>query len=164
MATDRQIIKERQAGQAAAYGLANNNSAQIEMVRIHSRAYNIVKTTSEIANANVAEQPGCTVQRASRLAAAQLLVSANVAQSTSDYLVFTLQKRTAGGGATTIATLNTHNSAQGAIAQYAPKSFSVVANSDGTLAASDSVTFTVTKVGSGQALNVASVTLDLEEV
>lgn len=164
MATDRAIIKERQAGQAAAYGLANNNSAQVETARIHSRPYGIVKTTSEIANANVTEQPGCTIQRTGRLVAGQLVVSANVAQSTSDYLVFTLQKRTAGGAATTIATLNTHNSAQGAITQYAPKSFSVVANSDSNLAASDAVTFLVTKVGAGQVLNIASVTLDVEEV
>jgi hypothetical protein len=164
MATDRDICKGRETGVRATYGLANANGAYLETIEIHSRSHHFQKLTSEIANANAAEFPGFTVDRKSKLKTFKGVVGTGITQNTTDYVIVTIAKRTAGGAATTIATYNTHNSAQGTITAWSPFSFSVVANSDSTLADGDAVTCTVTKVANGAALNSVAFSADVEEV
>lgn len=165
MATDRQIIKDREAGQAATYGLANANSNFTETVAIHSRSHHGLKATSEIANANAAEAPLFTIRRKSLAKNISGCVGATATQNTTDYLVFTISKRTAGGAAVTVATYNTHNSAQGTITAWSPFSFSITTNVDNaTLNVGDTVTYSVTKVANGVVANVTSISLDAEEI
>lgn len=165
MATDREIIKTRQAGQATTYGLANANSARLETIEIHSRSHHGLKDTSEIANSNAAEAPLFTIDRKSLVKTVKGCVGATATQNTTDYLVFTIAKRTAGGAAVTVATYNTHNSAQGTITAWAPFSFSVTTNvTNATLNDGDTVTYAVTKVANGVVCNVTSISIDVEEI
>lgn len=163
MPSDRAIFKERQTGQAQTYGLANSNSPSVVVADIHRRSLVVAKTGTENAATNVAETAACVVNRAARVRSVKYLGAANVAQSTSDFVVMTISKRTAGGSATTVATYNSHNSAQGAITQYSPASFSVASNGAEALAAGDALTFTITKSGSGQAVGAGTFTVDVEE-
>jgi len=165
MATDRQIVKDRQAGVVAAYPLANANSSQVVTVDINSRTHHGLKATSELANSNAAEAPLFTIRRKSLVKTFSGCVGATATQNTTDYLVFTIAKRTAGGAAVTVATYNTHNSAQGTITAWAPFAFSVTTNVDNaTLAVGDTVTYSVTKVANGVVCNVTSLSMDAEEI
>ncbi len=48
--------------------------------------------------------------------------------------------------------------------QFLKNAFSVVTNSDGTLAADDCLTYTITKTSSGTQVAIGTISVDLEEV
>jgi hypothetical protein len=159
--TDREIVKERQVGQLQGYGLA---AAPLTAVQaIHSRTRDFAKVGTENAATNVAETVMFVTKRKARVKSVGYVTGTNVATDNTDYVVFTISKRT-GATATTVATFNTHGGAQGAITQYVAAAFSVVSNSDSTLAADDILTYTITKVASGKALAIGTICVDLEEV
>lgn len=163
MATDRNIIKERQAGQAAAYGLAG--SAADAAAAIHTRALNCTKMGTENADTAVAETVMFTVNRKSQVKTIKLLTNSGITANATHYLHLTVQKRTAGAASVLVGSWNTHTSAQGAVTALVPASLSLVANADATLAAGDILTYTIVKQGTGRLLDIPSVfTVDLEEV
>ncbi len=161
--TDRAIIKERQVGQAQAYGLAS--SATDGIAAVHTRSRDCLKVGTENAATAVAETVMFTVNRKSQFKTAKLLTNSGITANATHYLHLTVQKRTAGAASVLIASWNTHTSAQGAITALVPASLSVVANSDSTtLAAGDILTYTVVKESLGRLLDQPSViTVDLEE-
>jgi hypothetical protein len=162
MATDRTLYKQMQAGAANSVVSANNAVAAIAAV--HSRVLSAYKHGTENAATNVAEVGLAWSPRKAVVNYVKYLTGTNVANDSTDYAVITVAKRTAGGAATTVATYNTHTSAQGAITQWAPAAFSVVSNSDATLAAGDALTYKVLKYGSGKVIDVGHIVADVEEV
>ncbi len=151
--TDREIRKLQEAGQLttgnAASGLTG--SAATEVAKIHSRHHHFMKTGAENATTNVAETLAFNVRLKSKLSSLHYLTGTNVAADGTNYAVITAYKRTAGGSAVAIASYNTHTNAQGAITLNVPAAFSVVANSDSTLAAGDTVHYAIVKSGAGGA-------------
>lgn len=160
--TTREARKAQEAIQLAG-SLSNSDNSTLEIQRIHTRSRDCAKVGTENAATNVAETVMFTVNRKSK-PTVKYLTGTNSAQDASNYLVFTISKKTAGASKTTVATYNTHNSAQGSIVKDIPASFSVVANSDSTIAAGDALFYEITKVGTGVALAIGTITVDLEEV
>jgi hypothetical protein len=163
MPTDREIIKEREAARAGTYGLAGK--ASDEYTKIHQRSGHFTKVGTENAETNVAATVMFTVNRKSKISTVKYLTGTATATDNTDYLKITVTKQTAGAAATTVATYNTHGGAQGTITANVPASFSVVANSDSTLAAGDSLHYAVTKhSATGKVLAIGTFTVDFEEV
>ncbi len=162
MATDREIIKERLAGQATTFGLASG--AKDAVSKIHRRSRDFVKVGTENAATNVATTLMFTVKRPTKTVAFTFLTGTNVAADNTNSVTFTISKLTAGAGLTTVATWNTHAGAQGAITANVPANFSVVTNSDGTLAADDTLHYGITKASSGTQVAIGTFTFDGEEV
>lgn len=166
MATDRSIIKQRQAGQASSYGLANTSTTG-PIADTHTRALTWTKSGNENSSNNCAETVMFTVNRASQLKSVKLTTNSAVAANATNGFVVTVAKRTAGGAAVPVATWNsdTNAAAQGAITAFSPAALSVVTSSDAALAAGDVLTFKCLKFGVGLLLDSpASVTVDVEEV
>lgn len=160
--TDRTIFKKMQSGSLGTSGAAN---AIGEVAEIHTRSHSIPKTGTENAATNVAETPLTFVKRKAQCQGFKYTTGTNVASNATNYLVVTINKRDgAGGAAVTLATYNTHPSAQGAITQWQPAAFSVVSNADATVAAGSVLTYQVGKLGTGQLLDVGVFTPVLEEV
>lgn len=160
--TDRVIFKKQQVG---SLGTAGASNALGEIAEVHTRAHSIPKTGTENAATNVAETALAVVRRKAQCQGFKYSTGTNVASNATNYLVVTISKRDgAGGAAVTLATYNTHPSAQGAITQWQPAAFSVVANADATIAAGSLLTYTVGKQGTGQLLDVGVFTPVLEEV
>jgi hypothetical protein len=161
MATDREILKNQQLGALVTTDASSPRTA-IEDTHRHSRDF--MKTGTENAATNVASTLMFTVKRKSKTRAVNYLTGTNVASNASNYVVITVQKQTAGASATTVATYNTAPSAQGAITTNIPAAFSVVTNTDGTLAADDTLHYIVEKYGTGQAVAIGTFTFDGEAV
>jgi hypothetical protein len=162
MATDREIIKERDAGRAGTYGLAGK--ATDEVAKMNRRSFNFTKVGTENAETNVATTVMFTVRRKTKASEILYLTGTTTASDNTDYVKITVSKLTAGAGLTTVATYNTHGGAQGAITANVPASFSVLSNSDGTFAAGDSVHYGITKHGAGKVVAIGTFTVDGEEV
>lgn len=158
--TDRELRKQQEAGQLGTAGASN---ARAEVNKIHRRSRDFMKTGTENAATNVAATLMFTVKRQTATAAIDYLTGTNVANDTSDYLVITVTKQTAGTNSKTVATYNTHTSAQGAIVANIPASFSVVGNSDSVLDANDTLHYAITKYGSGKQIAIGTFTFDGEE-
>lgn len=160
MATDRVLIKTAQAGQFNSVAV----NAADAVNAMHSRVYQCHKSGTENAATNVAETGLAVIERKAQLKTVKYVTGTNVAHNATDYVLVTIKKRTAGGAATTVATWNTHTSAQGAITQWSPASFSVVTSSDAVIAADDALTYTVAKYGDGKELAIGVFAVDVEEV
>ncbi len=162
MATDREYLKQQQAGMLNTTGAVN---ARPEVNSAHSRTFHIQKVGTENAATNVAETVALVVARKAQLSSAKYLTGTNVANDATDYSVVTLYKRTsAGASQTTVATYNTATAAQGAIVLQVPASFSAVTNADATIAAGSILTYAVKKYGAGKLVDVGVIAVDLEEV
>lgn len=159
--TDREYLKMQQAG---ALGTTGASNAVTEVARAHRRSRDFMKTGTENAETNVAATLMFTVRRKTKVSEVLYLTGTNVVADTSHYLLFTVTKRTAGAAGVTVATYNSHNSAQGSIVENVPAAFSVVGNADSVLAAGDTLHYAITKAGSGKALAIGTVTVDGEEV
>lgn len=165
MATDREYLKRQQAGMLNTSGTTSDAVTVRSAVNAaHSRTHHIQKTGTENAATNVAETVGLVIARQAQLASAKYLTGTNVANDSSNYVVITLSKRTsAGASQTTVASYNTHTSAQNQITLNVPAAFSLVTNTDSVIAAGSILTYTVNKYGSGQAVAVGVLAVDLEE-
>ena len=162
MATDREFLKQQQAGMLNTTGAAN---ARVEVNSSHTRCHHIQKTGTENAATNVAETVALVVNRKANLSTLKFLTGTNVANDSSNYVFITVSKRTsAGASQTTIAYWNTHTSADNQITANVPASFNVVPNTDATIAAGSIITYTIGKFGSGQAVAFGVMAVDLEEV
>lgn len=151
MATDRELLKEQQAGAL----VGKNASDPIgEVDRAHSRDQNWVKPSSENAATNVAETSVWAMERVKRqVARVALTVNSNVIADTSHYVVATVRKRDINGAnGATIATWNTHNSAQGSlIALRVSPLTNIRTNTDAQVDgnADEQITVDFIKVGNG---------------
>lgn len=163
MATDREIFKKMLVGKLNSLASSAAN-AQAEIAASHSRVYACHKSGTENAVTNVAETGLAWVPRKSIVKTVKYVTGAAVANAATDYAVVTVAKRTAGGTATTVASYNTATGAQGAITAHAPAAFSMVTNSDATLAAGDALTYKVLKYGSGAEVAIGVLAADVEEV
>jgi hypothetical protein len=162
MATDRSILKTQQVG--ALTTAPDIVAPKTAVANAHTRSRDFPKVGTENAETNVASTVMFTVNRASKTASVQYLTGTTTASDNTDYVVITVKKQTAGAAATTIATYNTHGGAQGAITGNVPASFSVVANSDSTLAANDTLHYIVSKIAAGKVLAIGTLTFDGEEI
>lgn len=161
--TDRQLRKYQEAGQLQ--GATNVSNAVVEVQRIHRRSRDFTKVGTENATTNVASTCMFTVRRKAQVSEVHYLTQTNVAGNATDYVFVTITKKNADGtNATTIASYNTHTSAQSTITDSIPAAFSIVGNSDSVLLAGDSLYYTVTKQGAGKTLAIGTITVDLEEV
>ncbi len=161
MATDREILKLQQVGSLVTTEVTNPRTA---VANQNKRSRSFTKLGTENAATNVASTLMFTVKRATRTDSMDYLTATNVASNASNYVVITVNKQTAGAAATAVATYNTSPSAQGAITTNIPAAFSVVTNTDGSLAASDTLHYVVSKYGTGQTLDPGTITHDGEEI
>ena len=167
--TDRQYRKMQESGQLQTTGAA---TAILEVARMHARPQPFLKTGSENASTNVAETNLTMVPNKSQFGTAvgqiAFISPTTITRDTSNYAVITVSKRTAGGSPVTVGTWNTHNSAQGTITAWVPALLSIAtANSgaDATCAASDVLTYTIVKAGTGvQIPQYSTFTISPEEV
>lgn len=165
MPTDREYFKRIQKGQFTSENLAS--APLTEITEVHSRTREISKFGTENAATNVAETGGLVLARKSKLRSVKLLTGTNVASDNTDYVVVTISKRLSNGASqTTLATLNTHGGANGAITRYVPIAFTLTSTgADLEIASGSAITYTVTKAGSGKALGGDTVfSLDFEEI
>lgn len=159
--TDRELRKFQEAGQMSTSGATDPIG---EIAKVHSRSWNFTKVGTENAATNVSETVMFTVNRKTKISSIKYLTGTNSATDNSNYAVITVLKKTAGANSTTVATYNTHGGAQSSIVKDIPASFSVVTNSDSTLAAGDALFYTIGKTGSGVAVAIGTFTVDGEEV
>jgi hypothetical protein len=162
MATDRAIIKEREAGQAESYGLASTGKAGIAAV--HTRQYNHMKTGTENGDTNVAEVVMFVVNRKGKVGSVKYLTGTTAAANATHYTYFTVQKRTAGAAAVVVASYNTHTSAQGAITGNVTASLSIVAGANSELAAGDTLHYQKLTVANGVIIGPGTISVDIEEI
>lgn len=162
--TDREIIKQRQVGQAKAYGLAAEPETTV--AGMHCRVFVGLKTGTENAITNVAETAMFSVPRKVQAKSVKFINGTNVANSTSAWAYIVVGKSTAGAASVAFATYNTGAAATGgAITKWVPANFILSPNADATLAAGDVVTYTITKDAStGKLIDPGPFVLDLEEV
>ncbi len=159
--TDREIIKQRQAGQAGSYNLAGSAVDAVAAMHTHSR--DCAKTGTENAATNVAETVMFVSNRKGQTKTVKYLNGTNVAANTTDYMVMTVAKSTAGAASTPIATYNTAATAVGgAITKWIPASFIVSPNADSVVAVGDVVTYKILKYGAGQVADPGAFTVDIE--
>lgn len=163
MATDRAIVKERQAGQAEAYGLAAQATKNV-VADMHRRVLQVTKSGTENAATAVSETAAGVVPRKSRVVSIKWL-GGTVANDATDYVKITAYKRTsAGASQTALGSWNSATAAQGAITAQAPASLSLVSNSDIEIDAGSSLTYAITKAGAGKDVGVGLLAFDLEEI
>lgn len=101
MATDRQIIKDRQAGQYEAYGLAGTGKAAASA--IHTFTY-----TFEVgSDASIAEM-GVRIDKACKVTSCYFTPTTALAAHATAYIIMLVQKRDgAGGSPVTVGTIDT---------------------------------------------------------
>lgn len=143
---------------------ATTDAEKARAEHVTSRRYVTWKCTDTgVANINVAEEVIFRASTAGRIISACLTTPVNVALNTTDYVTVPLKKRTAGGSATTMATINTATSAT---VEFLPEEYDIVEGSE-TFASGDVLTLLMLKAGAGKAMtgatNSLNVTLLIEE-
>ena len=89
----------------------------------------------------------------------------NVAADNTDYLIFKINKKTAGATSVLVASWNTHGGAQGAMTTNIPAAFANVANADAIITAGDTLHYVVTKAtATGRLVDVGVLDVELEAV
>jgi len=176
MATDRAIIKEREAGVAQSYGLAGTPKAAVQAK--HSRTYCVnrgfarVADLIENADTAVAETVLFSVIRPGIIRSVKLANQTTVAENATDSCYITIGKSTAGAASTTFAWWNTGavTAASGGIAanggaltKWVPATLALSPNTDATVAAGDVITYTKTATLTGGLVDGTFV-FDIEEI
>jgi hypothetical protein len=160
MATDRDLLKTAEKGRLGSTSIANVATAVEATHRRVVTWHNI--TLESNAAANGTEYHIARFPRACKLVSAYETEHANVSADASNFLTLTLSKRTAGGAATSVATLVSN------VAQTLLTPTAFTNNSNATvleLAAGDSLTIKTTKTGNGRAfIAYAQLTVDIEEI
>ncbi len=173
--TDREIMKEREAGVAQSYGLAGTPKAAVAAK--HTRTYVVNRnyataTGLENGETAVSEVALFSVIRPGRVVAAKLANQTTVAENATDCAYITLGKSTAGAASTTFAFWNTGavTAASGGIAanggaltKWVPAALGLAPNTDATLAAGDVVTYTKTILLTGGIVD-GTFSIDIEEI
>ena len=124
MATDREIIKERQAGQAGTYGLAG--SAVDKVGELHQETFVFINA----AGSPLAEVAYTMVKKC-RVKSIRALAGSTLATHAANYITGTVAKRDgAGGGATTIGSFTTNSSGGAALTAFVPTTCTLVAGTE----------------------------------
>lgn len=163
MPTDREYLKYQQAGALTSSGASN---AIAEVGQAHSRTRSAMLTSSANAATNVSETPAIVLNRKSKTKSVKLTIpTTNVAANGTDYAVVKVYARdNAGANQVTLATYNTHSSANGALTLRVPAAFTLD-TTNVTVNANSLITYEVLKYGSGKALDQYSMLdFDFEEV
>ena len=154
------MLKTAEKGRLGSTGISNVPGA-VELTHRRLATWHNI-TLEANAAANGTEYHIARFPRACKLVAAHETEHANVAADASNFLTLTISKRTAGGAATSVATLT------GNVAQTLLVPTALTLNSNAAvleLAAGDSLTIKTTKTGTGRALPAyAQVTVDVEEI
>lgn len=120
MATDREELKTRQKGQAAAFGLTDVEGA---VNQLHEETF----VFANDAGSPLAEV-GITMLRKCKVKAIRALPAANLATHATNYITGTVAKRDgAGGSATTIGTFSTNSTGGAALTAFQPTTVSLTA-------------------------------------
>lgn len=160
MATDRDLLK---SAEKARLGSTSISNVADTVEKVHRRTHNWSNITLEAnAAANGSEYVVARVPNACKLISAYETEIVTVGADASNNLTLTLAKRTAGGAASTLATL------AGGAAQTQWVATAFTNNSNATLlelAAGDVITVKTTKAGTGRALPAyAHVSVTVEEI
>ncbi len=175
MATDREIIKEKEAGVRQSFGLAGTPKAAT--AAIHSRQYVVNRgfataTGLENAETDVAECALFSVIRPGRVVAVKIANQTTVAENSTDCAYITIAKSTAGAASTTFAWWNTGavTAAAGGIAanggaltKWVPATLALSPNADATVAAGDVITYAKDATLTGGIVD-GSIVFDIEEI
>lgn len=163
MATDREIWKDRQNGQAQAFGLAADPRTGV-VADVNRRTICAAKFGTENAATNVAEVACGVVNRKARCVSIKYTSVTAIANDATDYVHIKAYKRTsAGASLTLLGSWNSATGAQGATTASVPASLSLVDNSDLDIAAGSPISYIITKFGAGKLVDVGSFTFDVEE-
>ena len=162
MATDREILKDAQTGQANSLPLAS--AAKDAVAAAHTRQYNWPKTGTENGDTNVAEIAMFVVNRKGKVKTVKYLTGTTASHNATHYTYFTVSKRTAAAAAVVVASYNTHTSAQGTITGNTTASFSVVDGDNSAITAGDTLHYQLLKVANGVTIGVGGISVDIEEV
>jgi hypothetical protein len=153
MATDRAILKQVQTAQLESTGASDGEA---EVKKLHYRTYSVLVADAATAGTAVTETVIATVPVASRVVAVKVATPIGVTAHDTNYATFTVSKRTAGGGATSIASQTTKiTGGSGNLTAFSPLSITPTASAV-DLAANDSLTIAIPKAASGVALTAAT--------
>ena len=165
--TDRQRLKDVQIAQLASNERNMIGTARAAVNAAHIRTYNGRFTDAGTAGTGQGESPIGRVRNAGVVRSVNVSVPLAVVADNTDYISFTVSKRTAGGAAVTIASGTTQVSGLGALTAFLPLALTLAAAANLALAAGDVLTVTVAKGGAGKAMAAATtfgvVTVDVEE-
>lgn len=141
--TDREIIKEREAGVAQSYGLAATPKSVVSGIHSDTLTFEV---TSDASMAEI----GMRMPAACIVRSAHFTPSVALAANGSSYVTYDLQKRDgAGGAAASVATTNTNSAgANVSLAQFVPAALTLSTTAaDITFAAGNVLTFKSTETG-----------------
>lgn len=188
MATDREILNKAIAGlvggssEPAADMLVGGQPANTTTGAghdLHRRSFRLIKLANDPAAGDNTANGVCNgtywiqaqVPRKARLVGAKALPMVAVTSNNTDYATINVTKDNGGGGSQTVILSNTtKNTAGGGLGSFAAGSYinltpSVVTTSDAhVIDAGSYLQVQVTKAGSGVALKIMSIELDLEEI
>jgi hypothetical protein len=162
--SDRSLIKLKDEGTVLGNNLAQPREA---VANCHSVTHQQRRdATDSAANGAIANTVAAVLYRDARLKKASWAGDANVANSTSDYVLFKAYAVESGGSARLIAQGNTAN---GAITRYVAWPLDVVATSGANKvlanhAAPAVIMWEATKAGSGKFVNTGTLALEFEHV
>lgn len=166
MATDRELLKQAQAGHVLSDGLTN---ARGEVNNAHRRTLRWRKATAD-ANAgdNTAEFALAYLPRACKLVSAKYTADANVTAANATCVnLFVAKRDGAGGAASNVASVNTATAAAGGtgnLVLFVPADIPRIAANADLIAAGSVLTFTINKTSTGTVLAAGELAVDLEEV
>ncbi len=145
MSTDREILKQAEAGRVGSLGFAADPMTTVKAA--HRRSYRFASIDAT-AGTGVAESVVCRVPVACRFISAHVTAPIAVTASGTDYKTFTIAKRTAAGAAVSLAAIATITTTGVSLAAFVPQALtldSTTASLD--LAAGDVITYKNVKTG-----------------
>ncbi len=161
MATDREILKLQQIGSLTT---TDCTDARATVAAANSTTRSFLKTGTENAATNVAETLMFSVRNKSK-PTVYFTTPTNVAADNTNYLIFKINKKTAGATSVLVASWNTHGGAQGAMTTHIPAAFVNVANADAIIAAGDTLHYLITKAtATGELVDIGTIDVVLEAV
>ena len=119
--------------------------------------FSIQVTDGGTAGSAVGEQIVGYAPYACQVVLCELGPGVTAAADNTDYVTFTLAKRTAGGSATTVATGDTRAASLNGVTAFTPVALPLSSTSGAVaLAAGDAITFKIVKSGAGKAIGAAA--------
>ncbi len=165
MPTDREIMKQQEAG---ALGTAGAASAINEVAKAHSMWLSFAKASDDaMASTTTAETyTGVFVPVKSRLrGVTYIATTGGITANATTFATITISKRnSAGASKTTIAVFATDTVTTDDVAQGVPKAFYAADLSNVIIDAGSNITFEIAKASTGVIVRAGTFTLELEAV
>lgn len=164
--TDRELLKQAQAGHVTSDGLTD---ARGEVNKAHRRTIRWRKASADgNAGDNTAEFSLGYQPRAVKLVSAKWTTDANVTAANATCVNLIIAKRDgAGGTASNVAAANTATTAAGGtgnLVLFVPADIPRIAANADSIAAGSVLTFTINKTSTGTVLQAGELCVDLEEI